>query len=147
MFKSLIFALAITVLAVALPRVKRAAYELPDGAELIVGSIKTSFSCNGLGYGYYADVDNNCQIFHVCNPIEHPDGTQEVEQYSFFCGNQTVFNQGSLTCADPDFAVPCNQAQSFFDLNNRIGDPKAYFLEDSDVQRINQAIESQRGRR
>lgn len=128
-------------------QVKRAAYELPDGAELIVGSIKTSFSCDGLGYGYYADVDNNCQIFHICNPIEHADGTQEVEHYSFFCGNQTVFNQGSLTCANPEEAVPCNQASSFYDLNNRIGIPDQDFLKDSDVERINQAIESARGRR
>ncbi|CAN7938597.1 unnamed protein product [Ixodes hexagonus] len=118
---------------------KRAAYELPDGADLIVGSIKTSFNCPAKN-GYFADVDNNCQVFHVCNVVTHPDGNTEVQQYSFFCGNQTVFNQLSLTCAFPEEAVPCNNAPDFFYVNDNIGVENAPFLTDADVQKAAQLI-------
>ncbi|EEC07400.1 U-scoloptoxin(01)-Cw1a [Ixodes scapularis] len=120
--------------ALALPRAKRAAYELPDGAELIVGSIKTSFTCPAK-IGYFADVDNNCQIFHVCNVVPKDDGSAEVQQYSFFCGNQTVFNQFSLTCAFPEDAVACRSSPDFFYLNDRIGQEKVNLHDESDVQR------------
>ncbi|XP_064487304.1 uncharacterized protein LOC135399412 [Ornithodoros turicata] len=115
-------------------RSKRAAYELPDGVEFIVGSVKTSFQCPARN-GYFADVDNNCQLFHVCNVVTHPDGNTEVQQYSFFCGNQTVFNQLTLTCAFPEEAVPCGNAPDFFYVNDNIGIPDAPFLTDADVQK------------
>ncbi|QQP52938.1 Putative LOC100898776 [Caligus rogercresseyi] len=48
-----------------------------------------SFSCDGQAYGYYADVDNNCQIFHICLPIEDDLGQIiETAQYSFVCGTR-----------------------------------------------------------
>lgn len=135
-----ILALALVALAVAVPRMKRQAYELPDGAELIVGPIKTTFSCDGFRYGYYADIDNNCQIFHVCNQITHADGSAETQHYSFFCGNQTVFNQLTLTCAFPEEAVPCQNARDFFYVNDNIGIEDALFLRDEDVARAQQLI-------
>ncbi|XP_013791035.1 uncharacterized protein LOC106474884 [Limulus polyphemus] len=129
--------------AVALSRAKRAAYELPSGSEFIVGAIKTTFSCVGLHSGYYADVDNNCLIFHICHPQTLPDGTVEVGHWSFFCGNQTVFNQMSFTCAFPEEAVPCRNAPDFYYLNNNIGNENAPFLTDDDVARAYAAIRSQ----
>ncbi|XP_064487284.1 uncharacterized protein LOC135399336 [Ornithodoros turicata] len=119
--------------AVALPRTKRQAYHLPDGAELIVGNIVTSFRCQG--DGYYADIDNDCKIFHVCTKVTHADGYTEMLQHSFFCGNLTVFNQLSFTCAHEDDAVPCQNAADFFYLNGNLGDENALFLNDDDVQR------------
>lgn len=127
-------ALLVAAVSAGKSRSKRAAYELPDGADLVVGSIKTSFNCPAKN-GYFADVDNNCQIFHVCNVVTYPDGKTEVQQYSFFCGNQTVFNQLSLTCAFPEEAVPCNNAPDFFYVNDNIGIPDAPFLTDADVQK------------
>ncbi|XP_050049801.2 uncharacterized protein [Dermacentor andersoni] len=130
----IVAAIALFAVAVALPRSKRAAYELPDGVEFIVGSVKTSFTCPAKN-GYFADVDNNCQIFHVCNVVPKDDGSTEVQQYSFFCGNQTVFNQFSLTCAFPEDAVPCRSSPDFFYLNDKIGQEKVFFHDDSDVAR------------
>ncbi|XP_035219389.1 U-scoloptoxin(01)-Cw1a-like, partial [Stegodyphus dumicola] len=107
--------LSVMILAVTYAvakRAKREAYALPDGADLLVGPVKTTFSC--FNDGYYADVDNNCQIFHVCHSIETEDGSRETQQWSFLCGNQTVFNQLTLSCADPDDVVPCAQAPEFF---------------------------------
>ncbi|XP_054721127.1 uncharacterized protein LOC129230731 [Uloborus diversus] len=122
--------------AVAAPkRAKREAYDLPDGADILVGPIKTSFTC--FNDGYYADVDNNCQIFHVCHSTAREDGTAETQQWSFLCGNQTLFNQLTLTCADPDDAIPCPEAPSFYFVNDRInaGDPTLYFLNEEDIER------------
>ncbi|ROT68212.1 hypothetical protein C7M84_013664 [Penaeus vannamei] len=47
---------------------------------------ETSFSCADRPYGYYADTEANCQVFHIClnNNI-----------WSFLCPNQTLFNQVS----------------------------------------------------
>lgn len=91
---------------------KRALYELPDGAELILGpTIRTTFSCDGLGYGYYADPDNECRIFHVCQSFKMSDGSIYNNHWSFMCGNQTVFNQVSLSCSHPEDAVPCENAR------------------------------------
>ncbi|KAF8782757.1 uncharacterized protein LOC129962905 [Argiope bruennichi] len=96
-------------------RSKRAAYELPDGAELIVGPIRTTFVCSN--EGYYADIDNNCQIFHICHTAVHADGTSEMQHWSFLCGNQTLFNQYSFTCTNFQDSIPCARSRDFFYLN------------------------------
>ncbi|XP_077553797.1 uncharacterized protein LOC144168726 [Haemaphysalis longicornis] len=127
-------AIVIAVVSSDRPRAKREAYDLPDGAELVVGSIKTTFQCPEKN-GYFADVDNNCLIFHVCNVVTHADGHTEVQQFSFFCGNQTMFNQLSLTCAFPEEAVPCQNAPDFYYVNDNIGIPDALFLTDADVEK------------
>ncbi|XP_064467359.1 uncharacterized protein LOC135378296 [Ornithodoros turicata] len=115
-------------------RSKRQAYELPDGSHLLLyRPLSPTFRCPG--DGYYADVDNNCQIFHVCHTVTRPDGSSQFQQYSFLCGNQTVFNQLSLTCAHPEDAVPCQSAPDFFYLNSYIGVENAPFLNDDDVAR------------
>ena len=145
----MIFCVLLIVAAVsAKSRNKREAFDLPDGADLLVGSVKTNFACPQNAVGYFADTDNNCQIFHVCNTIVEEDGTVETQQYSFLCGNQTVFNQLSFTCAMPEDAVPCSEAPSFFYLNDnlRLGDPKVAFLDDQDVQRAAPLIPNYAGR-
>ncbi|XP_013775903.1 uncharacterized protein LOC106460713 [Limulus polyphemus] len=116
---------------------KRSAYELPDGAELIIGPMKTTFSCEGRHSGYYGDVDNRCEIFHICHPQILPDDTLQVGHWSFFCGNQTVFNQLTFTCAFPEEAVPCVYTPDFYYLNDRIGDEKAFFLTEADLAKAN----------
>ncbi|CAL1290724.1 unnamed protein product [Larinioides sclopetarius] len=114
---------------------KRDKYALPEGAELLVGSIRSTFKC--FANGYYADTDNNCQIFHICYSTETSDGKRAQLQYSFLCGNQTVFNQLTFTCTYPEDAVPCIHAQDFYYLNSHIetDDPEIHFLDDQDVQR------------
>jgi hypothetical protein len=58
--------------------------------------IVDEFSCEGKRYGYYADVANDCQIFHICYPVQYPDGQEEMFKWSFICPNQTIFDQASL---------------------------------------------------
>lgn len=97
------------------------AYVLPAGAEEVVGDIKTTFTCSGKPYGYYADTDNECEIFHICNPLVFPDGRTETFTFSFFCGNQTIFNQETLVCTYPEEAIPCQDAALFYIINDNFG--------------------------
>lgn len=61
---------------------------LPDNATLIRDNIVDTFSCENRVYGYYADVENECQVFHVCLPQ-----TRNSIRWSFICPAETVFNQ------------------------------------------------------
>ncbi|XP_023214565.1 uncharacterized protein LOC111617518, partial [Centruroides sculpturatus] len=116
---------------------KRQAYELPDGAHLLIGSIRTNFFCDK--DGYFADVENHCQIFHVCHTSFEEGKEPRTRQWSFICGNQTIFDQLTQTCAFPEDAVLCERAPEFFYLNERIGDPNALFLTDQDIVRAEAA--------
>lgn len=114
------FRTALLVVALAAMAYARSAYVFGDGVQAILSSpLTTSFECAGRAYGYYADQDNNCEVFHVCLPIEDDAGSIiETAQFSFACGNQTVFSQDSLTCSTPDAAFPCSDASSLYDSVN-----------------------------
>ena len=43
----------------------------------------------------------------------------EEAQFSFICGNQTIFSQESLTCTHRDESYPCGEAEALYDLSNR----------------------------
>ena len=66
---------------------------LVSDANSIRENIVDEFTCDGRVYGYYADVANDCQLFHVCYPVLYPDGQQEMIKWSFICPNQTIFDQ------------------------------------------------------
>ena len=79
----------------------------------------TSFTCAGrvMG-GYYADVETQCQVFHICGGSSSIFGSIK---YSFVCPNGTVFHQQYFTC-DWWYNVDCQSAPDFYDLNKNIGD-------------------------
>jgi len=113
--KAVVALLALLVAAAS----ARSAYQLPSGVELLRSNIITSFSCAGRPYGYFADVANDCALFHVCYPVNDEVGNIiEEAQFTFMCGNQTVFSQESLTCCHPEEAFPCDQSESLYDLSN-----------------------------
>lgn len=74
---------------------------------------KTSFTCEGKGYdfGFYADEEAQCQVYHVCW-----SGRRE----SFLCGVGTVFNQAILTC-DYWHSVDCSKSSQFYSANSELG--------------------------
>ncbi|KAM7282939.1 uncharacterized protein ISCGN_000137 [Ixodes scapularis] len=114
-----------------LVRKRRESYSLPDGSEFVVGMLKSSFRCRGSGY--FADVDNNCQVFHVCHEMPKIMGPPRYQLYSFMCGNMTMFDQLTLTCTYPDDAVPCASAPDFYAVNENIGHEDALFLTDEEM--------------
>ncbi|XP_023949106.1 uncharacterized protein LOC112053786 [Bicyclus anynana] len=97
------------------------ALNLPANATSIRENITDTFSCDNRTYGYYADVDNECQIFHVCLPTETPSGRNITYKFSFICPKETLFNQEVLVCTRPRESIPCEESPSFYDLNMEIG--------------------------
>ncbi|XP_045108396.1 U-scoloptoxin(01)-Cw1a-like [Portunus trituberculatus] len=87
--------------------------------DLLIKPLSTSFSCDNRPFGYYADVENNCQIYHVCVPFFDATGDHKhTYMFSFICGNQTIFSQDILGCASLAEAYPCEDAPSLFDFVN-----------------------------
>uniref|UniRef100_T1J0R3 Chitin-binding type-2 domain-containing protein n=1 Tax=Strigamia maritima TaxID=126957 RepID=T1J0R3_STRMM len=72
---------------------------------------KTSFTCRNRIYGYYADQEANCQVFHIC---------LNSRKWSFLCPNQTKFNQDLLVCDYPD-GVDCDIAEERYKINENFG--------------------------
>ncbi|XP_064081453.1 uncharacterized protein LOC135198025 [Macrobrachium nipponense] len=89
--------------------------------------VTDTFRCNKgvvpnyVGYGYYADVANECQIFHICLPWKELYPKQFAEdvtyQFSFICPNQTVFSQDVMTCTWESEALPCADSPELYWLN------------------------------
>ncbi|XP_050695159.1 U-scoloptoxin(01)-Cw1a-like [Eriocheir sinensis] len=103
-------------------------YNLPSNASLILGDIRTGFDCANLPYGYYADEANNCTVFHVCLPYIIFDEIV-TRQFSFFCGEGTVFDQQRLVCVHPRDSLPCSQAAAARTANEYFGRRDLNFLE------------------
>ncbi|CAL4121673.1 unnamed protein product [Meganyctiphanes norvegica] len=110
-------ALVVVLASVAFGRM---AYQFAADSETILSApLQSNFDCAGRAYGYYADMDNNCEVFHVCLPISDDLGeVVETAQFSFVCGNTTVFSQDSLTCQHKDSALPCEESQNLYDIVN-----------------------------
>ncbi|KAK7078467.1 hypothetical protein SK128_012655 [Halocaridina rubra] len=107
---------------------------LIDNFTTVRENIVDSFSCQNRVYGYYADQDNDCQIFHICVPMQQlfPDlyCADDVFQFSFICPKHTVFSQESMVCDWADSAFPCSEADKLYDRN------KLFFVvPEEDVQR------------
>jgi len=94
---------------------------LSAGADEAMGGrhIDTSFSCNGLGYGYFADEKNYCIIYHVCEPREDEEERHFLEKVSYFCPLTTVFDQVTLSCSSRETAIPCHDSHLFYDTTIR----------------------------
>ncbi|EFA06939.2 hypothetical protein TcasGA2_TC009890 [Tribolium castaneum] len=104
---------------------------LPSNATSIRLDISDSFSCDGRAYGYYADVENDCQIFHVCLPITYSDGHNQTFRWSFICPEDTVFNQEIFTCTRSDEAMDCADSPRYYGLNTNFGEELEGDLEDA----------------
>ncbi|XP_012230901.1 uncharacterized protein [Linepithema humile] len=101
---------------------------LPDNATLIRENIVDTFSCQDRIYGYYADMENGCQVFHVCMPQ-----TRGAIRWSFICPGETVFNQATFVCTRTESSIPCEESEKYYVLNEDIG--KEVEEEEADEER------------
>ena len=73
-------------------------------------------------YGYYADTNNDCQVFHICVPLKQlwPDlyTEDDIMDFSFICPEYTIFTQDAMVCAYERSAVPCELAEELYHLNS-----------------------------
>ncbi|XP_043071442.1 uncharacterized protein KIAA0754 [Drosophila grimshawi] len=97
---------------------------LPSNATSIRADITDNFSCANKSYGYYADVENDCQIFHVCLPVTYADGKENTFRWSFICPEETIFSQESFTCMRrEDMGIECEDSYRYYELNANFGLP------------------------
>ncbi|XP_063906539.1 mucin-2 isoform X1 [Zophobas morio] len=66
---------------------------------------RTSFNCRDVDSGYYADLETDCQVFHIC---------EENKKISFLCPNGTIFQQSELIC-EWWFKVNCTNSPSLYE--------------------------------
>ncbi|GAB0099873.1 hypothetical protein DMENIID0001_157640 [Sergentomyia squamirostris] len=118
------------------------AFMLPSNATSIRADISEGFSCENRAYGYYADVANECQIFHVCLPVMFEKRNARTYHWSFICPEDTLFSQDSFTCMrSEDMAIRCDESEKFYDLNNNFG---GMMPEDEDMGQFRDATTTTR---
>lgn len=92
----------------------------------------TSFTCEDkVTGGYYADMEADCQLFHVCVQVSE----YEFQDFHFLCPNDTVFDQQHLVCTNW-FEVDCHAQLALVPLqffNNDFGIKRGSSFEDEDV--------------
>ncbi|XP_017109997.2 uncharacterized protein ckd [Drosophila bipectinata] len=71
-------------------------------------NITFSFDCKRRSVGFYADMEYNCQIFHMCD--------EEGNRIPHLCANETSFNQEYRIC-DWDYNFNCTESPKWFYLN------------------------------
>ncbi|XP_008195707.2 cuticular protein analogous to peritrophins 1-E isoform X3 [Tribolium castaneum] len=67
-----------------------------------------TFDCTNRAIGFYADVEYDCQIFHMCDP--------EGRRIPHVCANDTSFNQEYRVC-DWENNFDCSEAPKWYFLN------------------------------
>ncbi|GIY98605.1 chitin-binding type-2 domain-containing protein [Caerostris extrusa] len=72
---------------------------------------QTRFSCkNKVHGGYYADIETDCQMYHVC----HRSKDGKMKDTKFLCGNGTVFDQRHLVCQDYRKVQRCDESRKYY---------------------------------
>ncbi|TGZ48012.1 Uncharacterized protein DBV15_05720, partial [Temnothorax longispinosus] len=74
----------------------------------VFANLTFRFTCKDMPSGFYADMDYNCRIFHVCE--NSGDG------FPVICANDTVFDQKQRICTD-DENIDCQHAHEWYYLN------------------------------
>ncbi|XP_018046918.1 PREDICTED: uncharacterized protein LOC108686239 [Atta colombica] len=74
----------------------------------IFANLTFRFTCKDMPSGFYADIDYNCRIFHVCENFG--DG------FPVICANDTVFDQKQRICTDEE-NIDCHHAHEWYYLN------------------------------
>lgn len=70
----------------------------------IFANLTFRFICKEMPPGFYADMDYNCRIFHVCE--NSGDG------FPVICANDTVFDQKQRICTDE--IIDCQHAHEWY---------------------------------
>lgn len=99
------------------PSAESVLLNLAASADETIGQpkIDTKFSCANRQFGYYADIGNDCKIYHICNPSIVNETEHVVIQYSFFCPVNQVFDQQAHACALTS-TTPCHLSEQYYNI-------------------------------
>jgi len=72
-------------------------------------NVTFNFDCTDRPIGFYADVEQDCMIFHMCD--------EDGRRIPYMCGNETSFNQKFRVC-DWNYNVDCASSPDWYYLND-----------------------------
>ena len=89
--------------------------EADEGNRAQAGDIavtQAAFSCDQRLQGYYADVGQQCSMFHLCFPVQQfGTGLISFQRFSFVCPDDMVFDQLRLSCVEKaSLSRPCSES-------------------------------------
>ncbi|MCL4170848.1 UNVERIFIED_CONTAM: hypothetical protein GTU68_040035 [Idotea baltica] len=135
------------LLAVSTSCYARMAYRLSAGVDFgRENPYIKEFRCADYPFGFYADVTNNCDLFHVCEPVyDENDNYVSTAQYTFACGSGTVFSQVELACNHYRIASPCEEAVSIYESSNiGSGVYNSRYVDESEEEEIRNKVREER---
>ncbi|RXG73555.1 hypothetical protein Avbf_02756 [Armadillidium vulgare] len=71
-------------------------------------NVTFTFDCSDKPIGFYADMEFNCQLFHMCD--------EDGRRIPHMCANDTGFNQQYRIC-DWSYNFDCSDSEKWFYLN------------------------------
>jgi len=72
-------------------------------------NVTFTFDCTNRSIGFYADLDFDCMIFHLCD--------EDGRRIPYMCGSETSFNQRYRVC-DWNYNVDCQASPDWYYLND-----------------------------
>jgi len=72
-------------------------------------NVSFTFDCTDRPIGFYADVEHDCMIFHMCD--------EDGRRIPYMCANETSFNQKFRVC-DWNYNVDCASSPDWYFLND-----------------------------
>jgi len=72
-------------------------------------NVTFTFDCTDRAIGFYADLEFDCMIFHMCD--------EDGRRIPYMCGNNTSFNQKFRVC-DWNYNVDCPASPDWYYLND-----------------------------
>jgi len=72
-------------------------------------NVTFTFNCTDRPIGFYADLELDCMIFHLCD--------EDGRRIPYMCGNGTSFNQKFRVC-DWNYNVDCQESPEWYYLND-----------------------------
>lgn len=72
-------------------------------------NVTFNFDCTDRAIGFYADLEFDCMIFHMCD--------EDGRRIPYMCANETSFNQKFRVC-DWNYNVDCPASPDWYYLND-----------------------------
>jgi len=94
-------------------------------------NVSFTFDCTDRAIGFYADLEHDCMIFHMCD--------EDGRRIPYMCANETSFNQKFRVC-DWNYNVDCESSPDWYYLNDltyRTDPPKAEYEDDFGIPEEN----------
>lgn len=90
-------------------------------AEESSDEVLSTFSCFGRSFGQYADVSQDCRVFHLCYPYFNETSDELLYQrITFLCDNDSIFDQKRFICTEnKTIDHRCHESEALYQTSNQ----------------------------